>query len=191
MSECVLVIRNKSQSFSGWFQSSHPEGREKKTLTWSVPQWQHILHAAMIITLMMNDLIITAIMIWIWAFSLRADGEAAAARSVFRVLAVFSVILCVLLLASVGVIVYGEFHFSAHRVQNNYSKLTDRESASYQQKKLNIYSMWVQFIFSTEETIAVWRTISDWIYEHAYTFFPLNNHLADVYVLSITPCVWS
>ncbi|XP_030248963.1 C-type lectin domain family 4 member G-like isoform X2 [Sparus aurata] len=34
------------------------------------------------------------------------DGEAAASRSVFRVLAVFSVTLCVLLLASVGVIVY-------------------------------------------------------------------------------------
>lgn len=42
------------------------------------------------------------------------------------------------------------------------------ESASYQQKKINTYSMWVQFIFSTEETVTVWTTISDWIYEHAY-----------------------
>lgn len=55
----------------------------------------------------MSDLIITTIVIWIWVFSLEADGKAAAC-SHFGVLAACLGILCVLLVASISVII----HFS-------------------------------------------------------------------------------
>lgn len=58
----------------------------------------------------MTDLTVIEIMIWIWAFSSRADGEAAA-RSHFRALAACLGILCVLLVASISAIIWSEFHF--------------------------------------------------------------------------------
>lgn len=60
--------------------------------------------------LIMNDLIMITALIWMRALSLRADGEAAAAHSGFPVLAVCSGILSVLLVASIGAIIYSEFH---------------------------------------------------------------------------------
>lgn len=61
--------------------------------------------------LITNDLIIITMLILIRALSSQADGEAAAAHSHFRVLAVCLGISCVLLVASISAIIYSEFHF--------------------------------------------------------------------------------